>query len=710
MTSERHLALGFKAQAPAEILPGLPAMVRTVENPLALASDQRVGRQLLEQFAEKKPEQVEQFQIINKHLERDEKNPPSPDQRTETANVKVTAVYRGHVVNVPTVVTIHREPNITAYQYLEPLQGSFAVRADRNIYTQFAESNGQITIVVDFSGSMNTQKGGAGPTRKDVALDTLENVLRNLPNGPKVSVWVFAQEKAGIKVEEDTIERRLAPTSWSQDKLAPLMDELRGLHPAYGTPLVRAMYEAYQSDLADNQKGSERMKTLLVLTDGQDSRFVKGIYPDEFGQHPSNGDQKLNPNSKGDPNKRPDKSALKEIPTFLEKVFGKSDVAVNMVLFQVEPDERENAHAQFDIVKKFRVPGSVVEAAEAKDLFDKLMKGVTQRLRCRLAKSTGDPVPPPDGIDVTVTGDNPQWFRRLQSASFVASSHTWDRDLMIERGDYLVAKLTPDGFQRALLAETYPNKPKIEKGDWRLTALQNQRVSPNEPLEMLASLEDYQNRPFAGKLKQVKPSFAWFEVQPQGSKQPISQRFYNLPRYPASMVGIDVSGWTGEQAPRPQLQAWWTDSGGPHIDTSVKRKADRVPLPDDFKEPLQLEDGQKVVIESVEIEKRLVKNAWEADPELTSCLVVRVRYPKGSPVLVQVGGLPEHGQEHRLYEAANRYTGVFWPVTETQANGNFSLNVISLEAFKKKYSQATELALDPPATNDARGDIRLRGP
>jgi hypothetical protein len=100
----------------------------------------------------------------------------------------------------------------------------------------------------------------------------------------------------------------------------------------------------------------------------------------------------------------------------------------------------------------------------------------------------------------------------------------------------------------------------------------------------------------------------------------------------------------------------------------------------------------------------------EDDPVETSCLVVRLRYPKGDPVVVQIGGLPEHCQEHRLYEAAGKYTGVFWPITETQANGNFSLNVISLDAFKKRHSLAGELLLKAPATLDDRQDISPRGP
>src|SRR5262249_8536228 len=68
------------------------------------------------------------------------------------------------------------------------------------------------------------------------------------------------------------------------------------------------------------------------------------------------------------------------------------------------------------------------------------------------------------------------------------------------------------------------------------------------------------------------------------------------------------------------------------------------------------------------------------------CLVVRLTYPEGMPVMVQLPGASDHansgGQEHRFYSKAGKYTGIFWPITPHEAQRQVeSLNLISLEGF-----------------------------
>ena len=123
-------------------------------------------------------------------------------------------------------------------------------------------------------------------------------------------------------------------------------------------------------------------------------------------------------------------------------------------------------------------------------------------------------------------------------------------------------------------------------------------------------------------------------------------------------------------------------------------------------------DGHDVFIESAQFEpERPVRvSAGKNDREPHACLVVRVRYPEDRPVLVHLTGVPLQGQEHRLYAEANKYTGIFWPVHDSQAKA-LSLGLISLEAFKKEaYTYSPDkLKLGPPTLGDDRQRI-MRAP
>ena len=104
-------------------------------------------------------------------------------------------------------------------------------------------------------------------------------------------------------------------------------------------------------------------KVLLVLTDGDDTRFVKG------GKFKSPGDPKYNKNSKGDP---------KEIPAFLKDKFKDSDIRVNMVFFNAPTDELDSIKEQFECIedKAWRTPGKIYYAQDADRLKERLHEGL----------------------------------------------------------------------------------------------------------------------------------------------------------------------------------------------------------------------------------------------------------------------------------------------------------------------------------------------
>ena len=105
-----------------------------------------------------------------------------------------------------------------------------------------------------------------------------------------------------------------------------------------------------------------------------------------------------------------------------------------------------------------------------------------------------------------------------------------------------------------------------------------------------------------------------------------------------------------------------------------------------------LDAGDKSVVESVTVEELPIETRPGVREKLP-CLVVRLRYPPGKPVWVLPEGLERQGDapghEHRFYEQANKYTGVFWPVTRDAAlNQLRAIHLIALDRFKQQRTTA----------------------
>jgi Mg-chelatase subunit ChlD len=649
--------------------------------------DKETGRFVVEEFGrDNTTAAANQFTVNNLHLEKDEANPPPRPVKVSTS-VALEGVYRGHRIGKATPIAIHRGADLIALEHPRALDSGVAIHADSEVQKRFADREGAITIVLDFSGSMEYAKQAGGPRRIDKALGALEKVLRSL-QGVTVSVWCFSHYRRGAQTPEDTIEQVRAPASWNPNRdLDDLMQKLRRLRPYDETPLARAMAE-----VAADLRGREGFKTLLVLTDGMDNRFVKGTYP---GNPPtrSDGDSKYNPNSRGEAD---------ELPDFLKKEFANSGIVVNMILFEMTQQEGQQARKQFKVIETLSPPGNILEAEETEELVSYLKDGIIQELRCRLESLEGWPVEPRKGLLVRRLGGNPEWFYGLKPGVYRTKVHTSRQEISLARGDFLLTTLTRSGdrlgFRRALFADDYPGRFAVQQDDWQLAVLQN-GLLPSGSLQMLAVLENTADRDASpdGTLKLVKPKFAWFEVRPREEGPRLSLRWGNLERYPAYAAGLEVPEWpTGAEGKPaiPVLDVWWTKSGPPAADRWVS-------LTEDLKEPRQVA-GKRVVIESIQFEsRRVVPDQAREYP----CLVVRLRYAKGSPVLVQLRGQTPEGQEHRLYKEADKYTGIFWPVSEDQAK-NLTLGLIPLEQFKKEAQHSRLVELRPPDPQSDRGRIQ----
>jgi hypothetical protein len=381
-----------------------------------------------------------------------------------------------------------------------------------------------------------------------------------------------------------------------------------------------------------------------------------------------------------------------------------------MLFFQAG-GEWETARRQFDIIEKLKLPGQLHESVNPARLLQQLRSSVEQHLRCRLiAASNGQAVPPGTGVEVTRAQNNPAWFPGgIKQDTYIAEVQTGrllKQEVRFEDGDFVLAKLGNDNFERELLAENcQPSAPPLTRGDWQLSVLQDQQLLPTAPLQLFVAIEDFKNRhAIEGHLKQNKPTFSWFELEPRGARQArFSLQFGNLQRYPAYATGLDVPAWPmqdgGEAGALPVLHAWWLTNGPPQPERFIDRGSAL---------PLEVQiDGDKVAVESVSFEDRLLKTSPD-EIRPVHCLAVRLRHAPNKPVFVQLEGLSHKGEEHRVYKEANSTTSFFWSVDES-ASLPFRLGLVSLAAFKREAVYSGPVELPAPNPLQIRQNI-LRAP
>jgi hypothetical protein len=189
----------------------------------------------------------------------------------------------------------------------------------------------------------------------------------------------------------------------------------------------------------------------------------------------------------------------------------------------------------------------------------------------------------------------------------------------------------------------------------------------------------------------IRPREAWFEVEPApgAAVGPFSQRWSTRSGFPAPFWGVRVCNWPvqdGSTRPsRPVLRSWWD----PDLDSPYSTAEVTVVKDGFFARQVNVGNLPSVVIEHVGIEDHRVQTgetpSGEPVFEKRTCLVVRVAVPDGQRIWVRPLGVRYDGAEHRFYNAAHRYTGLFWTITRDQAELNLRrLALISLTDFQKR--------------------------
>ncbi len=593
-----------------------------------------------------------------------------------------------------------------------PPGGGIVVRADPGLIRGQGLGGGAVAIVLDASGSMMPASGQQGPSKFQEATEALKAVLTQLPPGTIVSLWTFGKAMSDPKTAEfaeRTIARVQKPVAWDIALLEPLMRDVAAIEPWNESPILRTMIEA-----AGDLRGAAGFKTLLVLTDGMDNRWLV--------------DRQANPDGL-------------DVATALRSRFAGSDIAVNVIGFRVPTsDEREKVRAQFQGVDGFRVPGRFVTAEDSRTLIAKLEKALYPALRYAIdgGENGAAPTPPPLGFEVQpAQAGSLGEPAKLPAGSYQLRLLTADqprRRFLVNDGDWLLVRVnsppTGLGFERELYSRVaFGLRPAIDdpRGAWRLSAIQNQ-LQGGPRLRMTATFERCFD-PDDPVLRQTRPREIWFDVATAGggtgngngngneaARPGTTIQVTDQWGYPAPAWRVEVSGWPtvpgSSVLAAPVLQAWW-DADDEAVPAAVVERGREFAVNDDLDRYALSIDGRPVTIESVRVEDHEVE-VGDGTKQVRTCLVVRAAYPKDSPIWARPYGIAFDGWEHRFYEDVGKYTGLFWPVTQTQADTDFRrLGLISVAGFRRdarRRGDAMRLeGLDPPDPRDV-GPLPLGAP
>jgi hypothetical protein len=701
VTDEDRVKRVFGLDCPAGMPPGFPVVWEDVGKSLQPAGKDDLGRRALERVAAKGGEVRVEYDLIPER-------PPTPNFTKEKTKYTLEGFYRGRRFSLDTAVTLHHLPEVVSFGPESADTARISVQASKEHYDRFAAENSELVIVVDYSLSMKKLVKATGKSRKDTALDALETCLRKIPNGVKVTILTFSADS----------DKELIAKQWggrwddAPAEVGKRMRQLRALTPAYNTPLVRATVEA-RGYFTEGFKGG---KTLVILTDGGDNSFYgKGAqYRAEEALRDKYG---------------------ATMEKCLKTAFKDAGVSVNVVGFRLSELDPKNDAEEIEGLKEYRPAvekiGGVFKDVEDSALLAEQLERSLLQIRFNLDPESGRIPPgaiPEEGGDISRQENNHRWIRGLGPGTYkiVLQANRLQKAIeqrvRVERGDSLILELVPSGDGKGFQfrRKNYVDSSTITKFNslvvhrdlmdigWTFSVVQNQKIEnrfTRDAVQMMAVLERHEERPARNTaVQQLRPKHVWYEVttEEDPAKPVPGLRFYPLADYPAPCYSLDIGVWPPGRKGR--LEVWWNEDVLPDCGilrrTTGTKVAEMAPRSMEVR-PTDQDERTRIVIESIQQERRTVEVRPGEVKKDVDCLVVRLRYPvteKGKPFFVQLPDDVADGFEHRFYTEAGKYTGIFWNVSKEKADKLEFIKIYSVEGAHRKGHHLEPLSLGAPNT------------
>ncbi|MFK7768206.1 MAG: caspase family protein [Mariniblastus sp.] len=591
-----------------------------------------------------------------------------------TPIIEVAGFFRGQPLHKTIGVHLHPTPDIFAVESERPTTARFAVKAASNLHGVHGTGSGAVAIVLDASGSMGASADSKFDSTAKYAEATraIKQVLQSLPDGIKISVWVFGQATGSQKTvrhAEETIKRVVEPTVWNSAasvQLASIMSNISYPHisPLNESPIVQTVLAAKQ-DLV----GEPGFKTVLLVTDGIDNRY-----------------QTANTLASG-----------KSISDTLRQSFDNSEISLNVVGFKVKSNEQAKAREQFEIVSSLSPAGKYFEVREAAKLAETLQSVLHQRIRywvddyANQALTQGSRV----AVEAGLQNSEAVWYpKELTPGSYSLWTNVSPKPfkMLLNRGDQLVVEIDKASGQlvchRAqILDADFANKPTKTSAGWKAAAMENRIEEAAHQLSLLVGLEKLPTaNPSAVEI--LRPHDIWFEVREsdsENSKHPLTwevNREFSVPAWRINVPNWKTRGLNNSPA-TPVVDVWWSPDRLTAPAVSFERGRDYESLSQLKGRSIDV-DGIEILIESVGVESRDVESK-PGVKESKPCLVVRLKHKSDKKFWVKPTGLKYEGQESRIYESIGGYTGVFWPIVADEVDEIVSgISVYSLSDLKRQ--------------------------
>lgn len=692
LTSELRLEIigRLTASPGATVPPGAPTVWADTQGPLALVVPQAESH-MLRQLAGAGSEALLTCTVMSPLLaEAEQQLVGAP--KTADSVLELFALFRGQRVQATAPITVAPTPRLTVADLPAPARANLAVRGSAPA-TGNARGSGRVVFVIDCSGSMGppAKASFSRQTKYAEAVQALEEVLRELPAGIEVSIWVFGQalgmEKT-TQAPERTIRRVVGPLTWQGpegNQLETVSAAIRypAVEPWNESPIVEAMLRAKQ-DL----QAPQGFRAMVVITDGMDNRWES--------QNAGGG--------------------ATSVAAALRSGFQGSGITVDVVGFKVADEEEAAARQQFQTVETLWPPGRYVTVDRAEALAGTLSAGLLRRQHIWIESAAGRTVPgtPPTGIAVASAGANNRWLPhglppgnyRVRTGRGKATS----QDVFVGPGDLLLLELAQQGgrvsFARVPMADQdYSWKPRHTAAGWTWATLQNQRL-PNQSAQLLVSAELNGQGPQTW-LQQQNPAEAWFDLSGKG-QSPSSWRWRRVYGYPAACYSMDAAGWPADDNgawAKTGLWAWWSSSQATPPAVALTRGMDYQNVAELAGRKVYAFDDQ-VLIEGLALERHVVETAPGA-LQACDCLVVRLQHAPGKQFRVRLQGVQPMGSEHRYYEPAlGRTAAFFWNLGAGATDALTGLSIVSIDALKQGAEARGQMldfsGLPAPQPDDVR--------
>jgi hypothetical protein len=591
---------------------------------------------------------------------------------SRSARIKASGYFRGQrlAMDQSTDIKINRRPDLVVTNVKPSKPAAFAVRTDRDF------SPGAVSILLDYSKSMERSWIPGGPEKKSEMIEVLADILKELPpkTDLKIHAFLAREKKHGERIETEVIYDH----EKDRDNFLVVLNGTNGIIPRLkvkscgeNTPLLGSMRETI-----DNfKRGYAGNRTLIVLTDGADTTFHDKI----FGEFQTPEEIK---NSGG---KRDE--LIKAVQTEVKK-FDEDGLLIQVVVFGESDDEKQLAREMFRPVLDFeRTPGILEIVDTKKDLARKLADSIRPRPRFLLRNGATVPNISGSGIPTNTTEQGPgqfSWRGFVRPEAYQFRYFRTQQDIDLESGDSVSVRLRQDAKGRAFFQrEIYfrdvdrtlgPERIDNTNAEWHLAVPEFGQGKANFAyLLASAALESKVATLTAGEpdgdlesrttIRQLKPAFAWWELtrihKGREERFPGPVAINNLEGRIAPgwrIVANNGSNFDGLDTSQFRLRAWTRTNDVPAFGTRAIR-ATLADLRNGVRDTIQ-DVTVRASLETLPFVPQTSLNEYLPEKYLASalapkpslCLVVRVDDPAGRRFQVRLDKKLEADiGEHRYF-------------------------------------------------------------